>query len=137
SVSCTSLFSFTFAMMSCTQAIGSSSISTASYRESGRFQLLVSSAIPIPNWETAFTDYSHTPAGSANIGDHHGIPQARIRITPAAHPSVQYASSLIGVPPSWTPPLQLQARAANYSDDAAAWAAIQSSADVAILDRSE
>src|SRR5207247_3725482 len=81
-------------------------------------------------------DYSRTPAASANIRDQHGIPQARIRITPAAHPSVQYASSLIGVPSSWTPPLSLQARAANYSDDAAAWAAIQSNADVAILDGS-
>ena len=130
------LVMFTIATMSCIQAMVSSSISTASYRESGGFQLLGSSAIPIPNWETAFTDYSHTPAGSANIGDQHGIPQARIRITPAAHPSVQYASSLIGVPSSWTPPLSLQARAANYSDDAAAWAAIQSSADVAILDGS-
>ena len=130
------LVMFTIATMSCIQAMVSSSISTASYRESGGFQLLGSSAIPIPNWETAFTDYSHTPAGSANIGDQHGIPQARIRITPAAHPSVQYASSLIGVPYSWTPPLSLQARAANYSDDAAAWAAIQSSADVAILDGS-
>ena len=130
------LVMFTIATMSCIQAMVSSSISTASYRESGGFQLLGSSAIPIPNWETAFTDYSHTPAGSANIGDQHGIPQARIRITPAAHPSVQYASSLIGVPSSWTPPLSLQARAANYSDDAAAWAAIQSNADVAILDGS-
>ena len=130
------LVMFTIATMSCIQAMVSSSISTASYRESGGFQLLGSSAIPIPNWETAFTDYSRTPAGSANIGDQHGIPQARIRITPAAHPSVQYASSLIGVPSSWTPPLSLQARAANYSDDAAAWAAIQSNADVAILDGS-
>src|SRR5207249_7717528 len=130
------LVMFTIATMSCIQAMVSSSISTASYRESGGFQLLGNSAIPIPNWETAFTDYSHTPAGSANIGDQHGIPQARIRITPAAHPSVQYASSLIGVPNSWTPPLSLQARAANYSDDAAAWAAIQSGADVAILDGS-
>ena len=130
------LVMFTIATMSCIQAMVSSSISTASYRESGGFQLLGSSAIPIPNWETAFTDYSRTPAGSANIGDQHGIPQARIRITPAAHPSVQYASSLIGVPSSWTPPLSLQVRAANYSNDAAAWAAIQSSADVAILDGS-
>src|SRR5947208_2845353 len=130
------LVMFTIATMSCIQAMVSSSISTASYRESGGFQLLGSSAIPIPNWETAFTDYSRTPAGSANIGDQHGIPQARIRITPAAHPSVQYASSLIGVPSSWPPPLSLQARAANYSDDAAAWAAIQSNADVAILDGS-
>src|SRR5207244_13608628 len=121
------------AAMSCSQAMVSSSISTASYRESGGFQLLGSSAIPIPNWETAFTDYSRTPAGSANIGDQHGIPQARIRITPAAHPSVQYASSLIGVPSSWTPPLSLQARAANYSDDAAAWAGIQANAEVASL----
>src|SRR5213596_3374561 len=130
------LVMFTIATMSCIQAMVSSSISTASYRESGGFQLLGSSAIPIPNWETAFTDYSHTPAGSADIGDQHGIPQARIRIAPAAHPSVQYASSLIGVPSSWTPPLSLQARAANYSDDAAAWAAIQANPDVAILDGS-
>src|SRR5213595_6466 len=130
------LVMFTIATMSCIQAMVSSSISTASYRESGGFQLLGSSAIPIPNWETAFSDYSRTPAGSASIADQHGIPQARIRITPAAHPSVQYASSLIGVPSNWTPPLPLQARAANYSDDAAAWAAIQANPDVAILDGS-
>ena len=130
------LVMFTIATMSCIQAMVSSSISTASYRESGGFQLLGSSAIPIPNWDAAFAAYAQTPAGSANIADQHGIPQARIRITPAAHPSVQYASSLIGVPAGWTPPLPLQARAANYSDDAAAWAAIQGDPDVAILDGS-
>ena len=130
------LVMFTIATMSCIQAMVSSSISTASYRESGGFQLLGSSAIPIPNWDAAFSDYSRTPAGSASIADQHGIPQARIRITPAAHPSVEYTSSLIGVPSSWTPPLPLQARAANYSDDAAAWAAIQANPDVAILDGS-
>ena len=130
------LVMFTIATMSCIQAMVSSSISTANYRESGGFQLLGSSAIPIPNWDAAFSDYSRTPAGSASIADQHGIPQARIRITPAAHPSVEYTSSLIGVPSSWTPPLPLQARAANYSDDAAAWAAIQANPDVAILDGS-
>src|SRR5213594_1252564 len=130
------LVMFTIATMSGIQAEVSSSIATASYRESGGFQLLGSSAIPIPNWDAAFSDYSRTPAGSASIADQHGIPQARIRITPAAHPSVEYTSSLIGVPSSWTPPLPLQARAANYSDDAAAWAAIQANPDVAILDGS-
>ena len=130
------LVMFTIATMSCIQAMVSSSISTANYRESGGFQLLGSSAIPIPNWDAAVSDYSRTPAGSASIADQHGIPQARIRITPAAHPSVEYTSSLIGVPSSWTPPLPLQARAANYSDDAAAWAAIQANPDVAILDGS-
>src|SRR5213595_1813191 len=96
------LVMFTIATMSCIQAMVSSSISTANYRESGGFQLLGSSAIPIPNWETAFSDYSRTPAGSASIADQHGIPRARIRITPAAHPSVEYTSSLIGVPSNWT-----------------------------------
>jgi putative ABC transport system permease protein len=129
------LVMFTIATMSCIQAMVSSSISTASYRESAGFQLLGNSRIPIPDWAAAFAEYSATPGG-ANISDQHGIPQVPIRATPQGNPSVEVTSSLIGVPSDWTPQLPLQARAANLSDDAAAWAAIQTDPDVAILDGS-
>jgi putative ABC transport system permease protein len=43
---------------------------------------------------------------------------------------------LIGVPSTWTPPLPLQARSPIYANDAAAWAAIQTNPDVAIIDGS-
>jgi putative ABC transport system permease protein len=129
------LVMFTIATMSGIQAMVSSSISTTSYRESGGFQLLGTSFVPIPNWDSAFGGYNstHTPS---NITLQHGIPQARIRITANGASSVQHNSSLIGVPSDWTPNLPLQARDPAYSNDAAVWAAIRANPDVAIIDGS-
>ena len=127
------LVMFTIATMSGIQAMVSSSISTTSVRESGGFELLGRSFVPIPNWDTSFATYQ-TSTGSTNITEQHGIPQAPMRIAPSGNASVQYYSSLIGVSSAWTPPLPLQARSPSYADDAAVWAAIQSDPDVAIID---
>jgi putative ABC transport system permease protein len=129
------LVMFTIATMSGIQAMVSSSISTTSYRESGGFQLLGSSFVPIPNWDSAFGGYNSTHAPS-NITLQHGIPQARIRITANGASSVQHNSSLVGIPSNWTPNLLLQARDPAYSGDAAVWAAIRANPDVAIIDGS-
>src|SRR2546427_385926 len=117
------LVMFTIATMSGIQAEVSSSITTTSQRESGGFELLGASGVPIPNWDAAFAAYNAT---SANVTENHGIAQARVRIASNANLSgIQHNSSLIGVPASWTPPFPLQARDPAYRDDAAAWAAIQ------------
>src|SRR5256885_6235461 len=126
------LVMFTIATMSGIQAMVSSSISMTSYRESGHFELLGASLVPIPNWDAAFAAYNKT---STNVTGNHGIAQAQIRI--ATNPNlsgVQYNSSLIGVPSNWTPEFPLQARDPMYADDQAAWAAIQSDPGLAIID---
>src|SRR5881296_3369026 len=125
------LVMFTIATMSGIQAMVSSSISTTSHRESGNFELLGASGVPIPNWEAAFAAYNAT---STNFTENHGIAQARVRIASNANLSgIQHNSSLIGVPASWTPPFPLQARDPAYADDAAVWAAIRDP-DLAIID---
>jgi putative ABC transport system permease protein len=129
------LVMFTIATMSGIQAMVSSSISTTSVRESGGFELLGRSFVPVPDWDTAFAGYQ-TATRSSNITEQHGIPQKGLLITPSGNASVQYHSSLIGVPSTWTPPLPLQARSPIYANDAAAWAAIQTNPDVAIIDGS-
>ena len=130
------LVMFTIATMSGIQAMVSSSISTTSVRESGGFELLGVSLVPIQNWDTAFAAY-RTDTGSTNVTENHGIAQARVRIaTNANFSGVQYNSSLIGVPTDWTPPLPLQARDPAYRDDAGAWAAIRADSGLAIIDGS-
>src|SRR3989475_234428 len=125
------LVMFTIATMSGIQAEVSSSITTTSQRESGGFELLGASGVPIPNWDAAFAGYNAT---STNVTESHGIAQARVRIASNANLSgIQHNSSLIGVPASWTPPFPLQARDPAYADDAAAWAAIRDP-DLAIID---
>src|SRR2546425_1735582 len=117
------LVMFTIATMSGIQAEVSSSITTTSDRESGGFELLGASGVPIPNWDAAFAAYNAT---STNVTENHGIAQARVRIASNANLSgIQHNSSLIGVPANWTPRFPLQARDPAYRDDAAAWAAIQ------------
>jgi len=118
-----SLVMFTIATMSGIQAEVSSSITTTSHRESGGFELLGASFVPIPDWDAAFAAYNAT---STNVTENQGIAQARVRIATNANLSgIQHNSSLIGVPSGWTPPFPLQARDPAYRDDAAAWAAIQ------------
>ena len=129
------LVMFTIATMSGIQAMVSSSISTTSYRESGGFHLLGSSFVPIPNWNSAFDGYNTTHSPS-NVTVQHGLPQARVRITPNGGSAVQHNSSLIGIPSDWTPDLPLQARDPAYSSDEAAWAAIRSNPDIALIDGS-
>src|SRR6266581_2460128 len=125
------LVMFTIATMSGIQAEVSSSITETSHRESGGFELLGASGVPIPNWDAAFAAYNAT---STNVTENHGIAQARVRIASSANLSgIQHNSSLIGVPASWTPPFPLQARDPAYADDAAAWAAIQDPS-LAIID---
>src|SRR3989441_3442229 len=125
------LVMFTIATMSGIQAEVSSSITTTSQRESGGFELLGASGVPVPNWDAAFAAYNAT---STNVTENHGIAQARVRIASNANLSgIQHNSSLTGVPASWTPPFPLQARDPAYADDAAAWAAIRDP-DLAIID---
>ena len=124
------LVMFTIATMSGIQAMVSSSISMTSYRESGNFELVGASLVPISNWDTAFAAYNAT---SRNVTESHGIAQARVRIATNTS-GVQYNTSLIGVPSDWTPPFPLQARDPAYRDDKAAWAAIQADSGLAIID---
>ncbi|HYT18029.1 MAG TPA: FtsX-like permease family protein [Thermoplasmata archaeon] len=127
------LVMFTIATMSGIQAEVSSSITETSHRESGGFQLLGASGVPIPNWDAAFAAYNAT---SVNVTENHGIAQARVRIASNANLSgIQHNSSLIGVPANWIPKsFPLQARALDYRDDKAAWTAIQSDPGLAIID---
>jgi len=126
------LVMFTIATMSGIQAEVSSSITTTSTRESGGFELLGASGVPIPNWDAAFAAYNAT---STNVTENHGIAQARVRIASNANLSgIQHNSSLIGVPSDWMPEFPLQARALDYRSDKAAWTAIQSDPGLAIID---
>src|SRR2546425_942892 len=126
------LVMFTIATMSGIQAEVSSSITTTSQRESGGFELLGASGVPIPNWDAAFASYNAT---STNVTENHGIAQARVRIASNANLSgIQHNSSLIGVPSDWMPEFPLQARALDYADDEAAWTALQSDPSLAIID---
>src|SRR2546430_6699692 len=123
---------FTIATMSGIQAEVSSSITTTSHRESGGFQLLGASGVPIPNWDSAFAAYNAT---STNVTENHGIAQARVRIASNANLSgIQHNSSLIGVPANWIPEFPLQARALDYADAKAASTALQSDPTLAIID---
>src|SRR5438128_1752993 len=90
------LVMFTIAPMSGIQAEVSSSITTTSDRESGGFELLGASGVPIPNWDAAFAAYNAT---STNVTENHGLAQARVRIASNANLSgIQHNTSLIGVP---------------------------------------
>ncbi len=132
------LVMFTIATMSGIQAMVSSSIETTTQRESGGFDLIGSSRLPIPDWDQKIAAYQARPVPPiTNITDDHGLPQARVRVTFAANRTgIQHNTSLIGVPAGWTPPLPLQARDPVFADDAAAWAAIQADPNVAIIDGS-
>ncbi len=130
------LVMFTIATMSGIQAMVSSSIATTSVRESGGFDLVALSSVPIPQWDRAFSAYKNDTS-STNITEDRGLPQARVRIgTNASLSGRLHNSSLIGVPAGWTPPFPLQARDPSYPTDAEAWAAIQGDPGLAILDGS-
>src|SRR3989449_2939357 len=73
------LVMFTIATMSGIQAEVSSSITTTSDRESGGFELLGASGVPIPNWSAAFDGYNAT-TGSTNITLALPLTQARAQV---------------------------------------------------------
>ncbi|TLZ46495.1 MAG: FtsX-like permease family protein [Methanobacteriota archaeon] len=130
------LVMFTIATMSCIQAIVGSSITQTSVRESGGFDLVANSVVPIPQWDSAFSEYKNV-TDSANFTDNvHGLPRAP-RVAISRSPGVAAPllnSSLIGVPSGWTPPFSMQARDSAYPDDRAAWSAIEDDPGLAILD---
>src|SRR3989442_15370313 len=95
------LVMFTIATMSGIQAEVSSSITTTSDRESGGFELLGASGVPIPNWDAAFAAYNAT---STNVTENHGIAQARVRIpSNSNHSGIQPHDPLIGLSAHLTP----------------------------------
>lgn len=130
------LVMFTIATMSGIQAMVSSSITTTIERESGGFDLVAISQVPIPNWAAAFDAYKNQ-TGSTDIANDSALPQVRVRI--GASPSLDgrlHNSSLIGVEAGWIPPFPLQSRDAAYPSDRAAWDAIQANASLALIDGS-
>jgi putative ABC transport system permease protein len=130
------LVMFTIATMSCIQAMVSSSIAQTSVRESGGFELVASSVVPIPNWDSAFTAYNRN---STDFTETYGaLPRApRVPITRnATLAGPLYNSSVIGVPSDWTPTFPIQLRDSAYANDASAWSALQANSSLAILDGS-
>jgi len=143
------LVMFTIATMSGIQAEVSSSIATTSVRESGGFDLLGSSGIPVSNWSAAFDDYNAT-TGSTNITLALPLTQARVQVV--ADPTLTgrvFNTSFVGVPSDWIPlcPLgqaatdarpcfALQALDPAYPNADAAWAAVRNNSTLAIIDGS-
>ena len=143
------LVMFTIATMSGIQAEVSSSIATTSVRESGGFDLLGSSGIPVSNWSAAFDGYNAT-TGSTNITLALPLTQARAQVV--RDPSFTgpvFNTTFVGVPSEWTPlcPLgqaatdarpcfALQALAPAYPNADAAWAAVRNDSTLAIIDGS-
>src|SRR6266699_3699912 len=129
------LVMFTIATMSGIQAEVSSSISTTSYRESGHFELLGSSGIPVSNWSAAFDGYNAT-TGSTNITNGTlSLSQARLQVSAnATFAGRLYNTSFIGVPSGPNPSFELRALDPVYANADAAWAAIQADPGLAIVD---
>src|SRR6266699_1996559 len=139
----------TIATLSGIQAEVSSSIATTSVRESGGFDLLGSSGIPVSNWSAAFDGYNAT-TGSTNITLALPLTQARAQVV--RDPSFTgpvFNTTFVGVPSEWTPlcPLgqaatdarpcfALQALAPAYPNADAAWAAVRNDSTLAIIDGS-
>ncbi len=143
------LVMFTIATMSGIQAEVSSSIATTSIRESGGFDLLGSSGIPISNWSAAFDGYNAT-TGSTNITLALPLTQARVQVvTDPSFTGLVFNTTFVGVPTDWTPlcPLgqaatdarlcfALQALDPAYPNAEAAWAAVRANPGLAIIDGS-
>src|SRR5437867_10233681 len=128
------LVMFTIATMSGIQAMVSSSITTTSQRESGGFELLGASGVPIPNWEAAFATYS-APTDWKNITNGTlSLSQARLQVSAnATFAGRLYNTSFIGVPSGPNPSFELRALDQVYANADAAWAAIQADPGLAIV----
>src|SRR6266508_4122153 len=140
---------FTLATLSGIQAEVSSSIATTIIRESGGFDLLGSSGIPISNWSAAFDGYNAT-TGSTNITLALPLTQARVQVvTDPSFTGLVFNTTFVGVPTDWTPlcPLgqaatdarlcfALQALDPAYPNAEAAWAAVRANPGLAIIDGS-
>src|SRR2546428_24469 len=131
------LVMFTIATMSGIQAEVSSSIAKTSERESGGFDLICASGIPISNWSAAFAAYQNDTK-STNISEPtRWLSQGRIQV--AATPNFAgrlYNTTFLGVPSDWTPGFEFQALDASYPNAEAAWAAVQANPGLAIVDGS-
>jgi len=131
------LVMFTIATMSGIQAEVSSSITKTSERESGGFNLIGASGIPISNWSAAFAAYQNDTK-STNVSEPtRWLSQGRIQV--AAHANFAgplYNTTFLGVPSDWTPGFEFQALDASYPNADAAWAAIQANPGLAIVDGS-
>ncbi len=130
------LVMFTIATMSGIQVEVSSSIATTSGRESGGFDLIGASGIPIANWSAAFGAYQ-TSTRSANINQSRAVSQARVQITAnASFAGRLFNTTFLGVPSGWMPPFEMQALDPAYPNADAAWAAVQQNHGLAIIDGS-
>ena len=127
------LVMFTIATMSGIEAMVSSTIQTTTVRESGGFDLIAQTRVPVPDWSGAYANYS----GRANFTEARTLSTQSVRVSRTADLNATSRSSLIGVPRDWAvPPFELQALDPAYPDAAAAWAAIQSDPRLAIIDGS-
>ncbi len=130
------LVMFTIATMSGIQVEVSSSIATTSVRESGGFDLIGASGIPISNWSTAFDAYKAS-TGSTNITETRALSQARIQLAAtASFAGRRFNTTLLGVPSDWAPPFEMQSLDPAYPNAQAAWAAVQQDPSVGIIDGS-
>ncbi len=127
------LVMFTIATMSGIEAMVSSTIQTTTVRESGGFDLIAQTRVPVPDWTGAYANYS----GRSNFTEARALSAQSVRVSHTADLNATSRSTLIGVPRDWTlPPFELQALDPAYADAAAAWAAIQSDPRLAIIDGS-
>src|SRR3989454_526150 len=131
------LVMFTIATMSGIQAEVSSSIAKTSERESGGFNLIGASGIPISNWSAAFAAYQNDTK-STNISETtRWLSQGRIQVAANANFAGRlYNTTFLGVPSDWTPEFEFQALDASYPNAEAAWAAVQANPGLAIVDGS-
>ena len=131
------LVMFTIATMSGIQAEVSSSIAKTSERESGGFNLIGASGIPISNWSAAFAAYQNDTK-STNISEPtRWLSQGRIQVAATSNFAGRlYNTTFLGVPSDWTPGFEFQALDASYPNAAAAWAAVQANPGLAIVDGS-
>ncbi|OGS47937.1 MAG: hypothetical protein A3K68_07720, partial [Euryarchaeota archaeon RBG_16_68_13] len=126
------LVMFTIATMSAIQSMVSSTIETTAVRESGGFDLIAQTnpMIPKPGWDAEFAATNV----SQNISEEHGLSYARA--TGISVGGDTYNGTFLGVPDEWldTIPLEFQALDSNFTDGRAAWLALATRSDVAILD---
>src|SRR5207245_6411201 len=102
------------------------SIAKTSERESGGFNLIGASGIPISNWSAGFAAYQNDTK-STNISEPtRWLSQGRIQVAATSNFAGRlYNTTFLGLPSDWTPGYDFQALDASYPNAAAAWAADQ------------
>ena len=131
------LIMFTIATMSGIQSIIGSSITTTVVRQSGGYDLIASSAYPIPDFASRIAN--NTTVSSA-IRETHGL--SAYRISASSNSTLaggSHQTTLLGVPQEWVDgsiPLEFQHLDPNYTSPQAAWQALETDPHLAIADGS-